>query len=218
MKELKVDNADIKVQNKALSDLLVKEIKSNARYGPELLRACSLNENGDFVIPPSDPTQSVRVQQLINSIIKNNITKQKIKGGALVQLAPYGLSEDLNIIFNEDGSVKYFEAYMPAYSQSMVEELMDENGNLDINKRNNKGELILPEELRDLIGYRIPTEDKYSMTPIRIKGFLPQESGSAIMLPKEITLLSGSDYDIDKLYVMLPEFRTHNNIDYNRAW
>lgn len=52
-----------------------------------------------------------------------------------------------------------------------------------------------------------PTEDKYSMAPLYIKGFLPQQNGSAIMLPAEITTLSGSDFDVDKMYIMLPEFR-----------
>lgn len=45
------------------------------------------------------------------------------------------------------------------------------------------------------------------MAPLFIKGFLPQQNGSAIMLPAEITTLSGSDFDVDKLYIMLPEFR-----------
>ena len=44
------------------------------------------------------------------------------------------------------------------------------------------------------------------MAPLYIKGFLPQQNGSAIMLPSEITALSGSDFDVDKLYIMLPEF------------
>lgn len=205
VKALKLDNADLKVKNKAISELLVEEIKTNSRYGPELLRACSLNEEGDFVIPLADPTQSYRIQQLMNSIIKSRITKQKIKGGAVVQVSPYGLSNDLEIIFNEDGSIKYFECYMPAYSKEFLEDFLDENGQLNIES--------LPEELRKLIGYRIPTEDKYSMAPLYIKGFLAQESGSAIMLPKEITLLSGSDYDIDKMYVMLPEFDVKRSFD-----
>lgn len=208
VKELGLDNENIKAQNAKISELLVEEIKKNARYGPELLRACSLNEEGDFVVPLCDPTNSVRVQQLLNSIIKDRVTKQRIKGGAVVQVSNFGLSGDLKIKFKKDGSVEYFECYMPAYSRQFFAPLMDENGKLDINKRNAEGELILPEELRKFIGYRIPTEDKYSMNPLYIKGFLPQEAGSAIMLPKEITLLAGSDFDIDKIYIMLPEFTT----------
>lgn len=61
-----------------------------------------------------------------------------------------------------------------------------------------------------------PTEDKYSMAPLYIKGFLPQQNGSAIMLPAEITTLSGSDFDVDKMYIMLPEFKIEK-YDFRRA-
>lgn len=111
-------------------------------------------------------------------------------------------------------SIQYFECYLPAYSKDLYEPLMDPNTHiLDINKRDSEGNLIFPEELRKAIGYRIPTESYYSMVPIYIKGFLPQQNGSAIMLPAEITTLSGSDYDVDKLYVMLPKF---NIIKYDK--
>ena len=40
------------------------------------------------------------------------------------------------------------------------------------------------------------------MAPLFIKGFLPQQNGSAIMRPAEITTLSGSDFDVDKMYIM----------------
>lgn len=33
------------------------------------------------------------------------------------------------------------------------------------------------------------------MLPLYIKGFLPQQNGSAIMLPAEITTITGSDFD-----------------------
>ena len=59
----------------------------------------------------------------------------------------------------------------------------------------------LPDDLRKLIGYRVPTEDKYSMAPLIIKGFLPQQNGSSIMLPADITQIAGSDFDVDKAKV-----------------
>ena len=60
-----------------------------------------------------------------------------------------------------------------------------------------------------------PTEDKYSMAPLYIKGFLPKAAGEAIMLPKEITKLSGSDFDIDKMYVMLKSYRVKDKTNWN---
>ena len=80
---------------------------------------------------------------------------------------------------------------MPAYTKEFFKYYMttDENGNqfVDINK--------VPEELKRLVGYRVPTEARYSMLPLRIKGFLPSSEGSKIMVPADITTIAGSDFD-----------------------
>lgn len=170
---------------------ILEEVQGNKRYSLDMMKAFTLDENGNFNIPLYDPAQSQMVQQLINSIIKDRITKQKIKGGALIQVSDYGLTDKLHIVYEGEGNnkrIKYLECYMPAYSKDFFKSLMKEGTHeLDITK--------LPEDLRKAIGYRIPTEDKYSMAPLMIKGFLPQQNGSAIMLPAEITTLSGSDFD-----------------------
>lgn len=219
---------------KEVEKILLEEIRGNQRYGMDMIKACTLDENGNFNIPLFDPVQSQRVQTLLNSVIKSRITKQKIRGGALIQVSDYGLTEELNIVFKDkegnlltyeayqknhknatredyekfvkearekgDLAIAYLECYMPAYSREFYGPLMNPNTHqLDVTK--------LPNDLRKLIGYRVPTEDKYSMAPLYIKGFLPQQNGSAIMLPAEITTLSGSDFDVDKMYIMLPEFR-----------
>lgn len=194
---------------KSVEAILLEEVRGNAKYGPELIKACTLDENGHFRIPLYDAVQSDRVQSMLNSIIKDRITKQTIKGGSCIQVSNFGLTDDLNIVFNEDGSIKHMECYMPWYSRKYLEPLMKEGTNeLDINK--------VPEDLRKIIGYRIPTEDKYSMAPLYIKGFLPQQSGGAIMLPADITTIAGSDFDVDKLYLMIPEFTVDRRVDENR--
>lgn len=199
---------------KKVEEILLEEIRGNQRYGMDMMRACTLDENNNFNIPLFDPVQSQRVQTLLNSVIKSRITKQKIRGGALIQVSDYGLTDELHIVFEGEGAnkrIKYLECYMPAYSREFYEPLMDPNTHqLDVTK--------LPEDLRKLIGYRVPTEDKYSMAPLYIKGFLPQQNGSAIMLPAEITALSGSDFDVDKMYIMLPEFNIKKLYNIKGAW
>lgn len=199
---------------KKVEEILLEEIRGNQRYGMDMMRACTLDENNNFNIPLFDPVQSQRVQTLLNSVIKSRITKQKIRGGALIQVSDYGLTDELHVVFEGEGAnkrIKYLECYMPAYSRKFYEPLMDPNTHqLDVTK--------LPEDLRKLIGYRVPTEDKYSMAPLYIKGFLPQQNGSAIMLPAEITTLSGSDFDVDKMYIMLPEFRILDRYRIKDAW
>lgn len=207
---------------KKVEEILLEEIRGNQRYGMDMMRACTLDENNNFNIPLFDPVQSQRVQTLLNSVIKSRITKQKIRGGALIQVSDYGLTDELHVVFEGEGAnkrIKYLECYMPAYSRDFYEPLMDpETHILDINKKDSNGNLVFPEELRKLIGYRVPTEDKYSMAPLYIKGFLPQQNGSAIMLPAEITTLSGSDFDVDKMYIMLPEFDIKSIYNVKGAW
>lgn len=208
------DVDEIFKDRKEVEKILLEEIRGNQRYGMDMMRACTLDENGNFNIPLFDPVQSQRVQTLLNSVIKSRITKQKIRGGALIQVSDYGLTDELHVVFEGEGKnkrIKYLECYMPAYSRDFYEPLMDPvTHQLDVTK--------LPEDLRKLIGYRVPTEDKYSMAPLFIKGFLPQQNGSAIMLPAEITTLSGSDFDVDKMYIMLPEFRILDRYRIKDAW
>lgn len=204
---------DIFKDKKEVEKIILEEIKGNQRYGIDLARSCTLNNDGQFNDPLYDPTHSQLMQNLLFSIIKNRITKQKIKGGSLIQVSNYGLSDDLHIEFEGKGEnkrIKYFECYMPAYSRKFLEPLMDvQTHQLNIDK--------LPDDLRKAIGLRIPTEDKYSMAPLYIKGFLPMQSGAAIMLPSEITTVSGSDFDIDKMYAMFQEFDLVE-YDYKKAF
>jgi len=66
--------------------------------------------------------------------------------------------------------------------------------------------------MRQMIGYRIPTEGKNSMFPLYVKGFLPSNGGTNIMMPSEMTTIAGMDFDIDKFYLMAKEFDNEGNV------
>lgn len=101
-KELHIDSSDKKERNIALSKILQREILSSPRYGIDLIQACSIDRNtGEFRIPKGDPIQAKRIEQLINSIIKNRVNKQKIAGGPIVQVSNFGTSRQLHIRFND---------------------------------------------------------------------------------------------------------------------
>ena len=239
--ELSLNNiGSIKDRNIALSKILQREILSSPRYGVDLLIACSVDSDGRFRIPLGDPIQSKRVEQLINSIIKNRINKQKIAGGPAVQVSSFGTSKELNIRFKDkkgnilltraeyeknpiktstndilsykdyikenQAGIAYFEAFAPIYCNDLFTKFADSNGVI-----NTQAIEMLEPDLLKMIGYRIPTEDKYSMTPIKIVGFLPREAGDGIMLPYDITLLTGSDFDIDKIYIMRKDYNIKDN-------
>nr|DAW35365.1 MAG TPA: ATP dependent DNA helicase [Caudoviricetes sp.] len=235
-RELKIDSGSLEETNMALSKILKREILGSPRYGLDMLTACSVDKTtGKFKVPLGDPIQCKRFEQLINSIIKNRINKQTIPGGPIVQVSNFGASKQLHIRFNDkngnlmplreeyktkehdgksyeqylkenQGGIAYFEVFAPIWSQELVEKFGDDKGNIDINIFRD----VAP-ELLQLISYRIPTEDKYSMAPCKIVGFLPRMAGSTIMLPYELTTQDGSDFDIDKRYVMRKSLRIVEN-------
>lgn len=217
IQELQLDSLSKKDRNIAIARLLQREILANPnRYGTDLLIACSLDDNYNFRVPLGDPIQSKRVEQLLNSVVKNRINKQTIAGGPIVQVSNFGMSRRLSIVFNDkDGKplrkrkkeeteaeykkyitdnqagIAYMECMAPAYTKELFANFADEDGNIDVKAI----EKTSPELLK-MIGYRIPTEDKYSISPLKIVGFLPRIAGDGIMLPYDITLINGSDFDV----------------------
>lgn len=57
------------------------------------------------------------------------------------------------------------------------------------------------------VAYRIPTERDYSMINLQIKRFSQKTSGGTIRVPVQGTTISGFDFDIDKLYFMMREYK-----------
>lgn len=167
-----------------------------------------------FNVPLDETKIFPLIESKVTSIIRNGITKIKVSGGSCYQVSDYGLTDELHLIRDNDGNVIGAECYLPAYSKKFYEQYarIDENGKtvIDMNK--------LPKELREIVGYRIPTESKHSMMSLVIKGFLPQKNGSCIMLPAEITSIAGSDFDIDKMFLIFPEFREHKIYNFKKAW
>ena len=197
---------DIFKDKKSLRDKVMELAQSNPTYGSNFAEAFSLDSDGNFILSPNSPTIFNKVQQLVNSVIKNHIAVQKVNGAALIQASGIGLSDELNLVFDKIGKPVGAECYLPATSRRFFEAFMKKeriNGQLvdvlDI-------EALHKAKLDKAIGYRIPTENKSSMLPIIIKGFSPQQNGSTIFLPAEITALSGSDFDVDKMFLMLSDF------------
>ncbi len=225
--ELHFNSNDKKEQNIALSKILQREIMSSPRYGIDLLQACSIDKGtGEFRIPKGDPIQAKRIEQLINSIIKNRVNKQKIAGGPIVQVSNFGTSTQLHIRFNDkqgnllpleeeyvasshgnvpykefvrrnQGGIAYFEVFAPIWSNELFDKFANADGTINVDAIN-----AVDPELLKMVSYRIPTEDKYSCAPMKVVGFMPREAGDAIMLPYELTEIDDSDFDVDKRYVM----------------
>lgn len=70
-------------------------------------------------------------------------------------------------------------------------------------------------KLLELIGTRIPTQEKSSMAYLKIVDYLPVEKGNSIILPFEIMYYSGADFDIDSLFTQT--YETYEDEDGNEV-
>ena len=150
-------------------------------------------------LPLYHPMIMYKMESVLNSFFKNRVTKQKIRGGSLVNTTSFGVSDNLKMIVDPTTGAITYQALMPHTSKKYFP--TDKNGEVDIEFVRTHAK-----ELLKVIGIRIPTEDKYSMFNIEIVGFTPPSMASTIILPREVTTVAGLDFDIDKLYFMSRAF------------
>ncbi len=72
-----------------------------------------------------------------------------------------------------------------------------------INDQDNKGEIS---RKHLLFSWRVPTQSLTSTHALSIVGFLPPFMGDTIIVPDAWTSLNGSDFDIDKIFIVRPEY------------
>ena len=223
----------------AIAKVLQNEISSNpGRYGNDLLLACTIDEYGNFRIPPGDPIQSKRIEQLVNSIVKNRLNKPKVPGGLGVQVSNFGTSRRLNIrFFMKDGKTllptrdewlaknpdKTADDYTKFCKENQGGYAYEENyapahtrAFFDLfTDRNGNIDLEAIEMLDDTLLYsidqRTPTEFYYSVSVAKIVGFMPKEAGDGFMRPYEITEKDDSDFDVDKETKWKKSFKIKRN-------
>jgi radical SAM superfamily enzyme YgiQ (UPF0313 family) len=93
--------------------------------------------------------------------------------------------------------------------------------NKELTPRYNKAlqdEIGIDPRLFNIIGYRIPTQGLNSIDSFEIVEFLDPHAAELVLVPSEIVAKSGSDFDIDKLNVLLANYKVNddNTISYNK--
>lgn len=63
----------------------------------------------------------------------------------------------------------------------------------------------IPEDIAYLFGTRIPSQDKHSARVLKIVDILPPSYGSNMIMPDELILLTGSDFDVDSYFNQRPD-------------
>ena len=183
--------------------------------------------NNKFIMPLSSLSDNKWLESRFISMINKQVIDVHIPGGAFIQRSTLGLEatstkvvtpnmiNDGRVLksINEEGSmdsvvsINLFKYFVPNYENLTYREarqwLIDH-------------EIIGDKAKANAIGYRIPTQSIASISPLRFVDVFPEIMGDTIMLPEDFTKLTGSDFDIDKLYVARFAYNK-NGVKFNKG-
>ena len=159
-----------------------------------------------------------KIENIVNSIFTNRVTRQVLPGFHASQVSDIGMTElsgrsDLRDLMQSRVEEKHGYSlgrkltYHKDGSQ-IVEILLPKWMVKAYNTYDAEGNLVNEVTLEDLqsagldtmIGYRIPTEGKQSVAVMKVVGLLDESQGSTIVVPDEWVLQTGADFDIDSIY------------------
>ena len=115
-------------------------------------------------------------------------------------------SNDLKFYRSENGAIQRMEVYISWPFKGISPEELGLKLVNGIYRIPDKGISGLDKSLLNIIGFRIPTQAPNSIESIVVKGFTPAENGDMIVVPSEIVGKAGSDFDIDKLNLYIPNY------------
>lgn len=173
-----------------------------------------------------------RIETIITNIFNKRLIKTKLKGEALVQVssafmetldAPsIGYSNDLRFYeYDQEGkTIKAAQAKVALqgdfikllalnYKGKPIKTLARLNEAIKdeqwLNKGNNR-------KMITISGVRIPVQGHNSMEVLEIVEFLDPANGTAIVVPSELPVKSGGDFDVDKLTLFFPRIKVGTRV------
>lgn len=112
-------------------------------------------------------------------------------------------------VVNVKDLIDKHDEYKKYLGKKLSEEISDflDNLNLDFNTDTEiKANVVHSNPEATGIGYRIPTQGMSSMFAFIAADVLPETSGDLIIVPREFTAQTGSDFDIDKLFIAMKSY------------
>ena len=199
------------IDNKKLSKYLKEQLGTRG-VSKAVLQSVELDDNGEFSVPLSSVGNASWVESILISKINKDIIDINLPGTSFTQRSVFAIEDgslqsdknmDISInggkrlqMINSEGtmdavvSIDFFESLLP-HGLSFNEArqwLIDNN-------------LIGENSTSETIGYRIPTQAQSSIHALKFVDVVPATK-SAIILPEEFTKITGSDFDIDHLYLI----------------
>ena len=223
VKNIYLTNGELDLEKTSMA--LVRKAHSQ-NMGKDVEDALQLNETkDDFKVPLAALPDSKWVETALVSDVNRKAVDLELPGGAFIQMSSFGVNSIRTIKassseyvinngkrlvnMNPDGSmdtvisINLLKHIIPGYEKMSF---MEARQWLIDNSIIGTGDDVKPAAL----GYRIPTQGLSSIAGMRITDVLPPVVGDTIILPDEFTAQTGSDFDIDKLYIA--------RYNYEKAW
>ena len=213
-----------KVDNRKIVNYLQRQA-TNSGMSAEIIANLTVDENGNIIVPIE--AQSIRdwIQAKITSFVNKAVVDVNTPGGSAIQMSSFAYEAvgrsvktdaELGSAFNQGKKLKFLakEGHMQVIlSENFFRDILPEelkNASF-YNKRKwliDNG--IIGSRIVDGveveskpygIGYRIPTQGLSSMFSFQVADIMPTTIGDTIIVPEEFTAMTGSDFDVDKLYL-----------------
>ena len=199
------------IDNKKLSKYLKEQLGTRG-VSKAVLQSVELDDNGEFSVPLSSVGNASWVESILISKINKDIIDINLPGTSFTQRSVFAIEDgslqsdknmDISInggkrlqMINSEGtmdavvSIDFFESLLPhGLSFNEARQWLIDN------------DLIGDNSTSETIGYRIPTQAQSSIHALKFVDVIPATK-SAIILPEEFTKITGSDFDIDHLYLI----------------
>lgn len=213
-----------KVDNRKIVNYLQRQA-TNSGMSAEIIANLTVDENGNIVVPIE--AQSIRdwIQTKITSFVNKAVVDVNTPGGSAIQMSSFAYEAvgrsvktdaELGSAFNQGKKLKFLakEGHMQVIlSENFFRDILPEElksasfyskrkwliDNGIIGSRMVDG--VEVESKPYGIGYRIPTQGLSSMFSFQVADIMPTTIGDTIIVPEEFTAMTGSDFDVDKLYL-----------------
>lgn len=175
-------------------------------------------ENGETVAPISGLSDNSWIESGLISMLNKSIVDTNLPGGMFIQMSSIlynriavtsDAQNERKLRFaNTDGtmdcviSINLLKHIIPDYDKKTFSEakkwLIDRG-------------VVGPNSKALAMGYRIPAQGQASTAALKVVDLYPEQIGDTITLPDEFTSLTGSDFDIDKLFVARYNYDKNGN-------
>lgn len=196
---------------------ILKRKAENSNMNDNVLNGLTV-EDGNTNAPISGLSDNSWIESGLISMLNKAIVDTNLPGGMFIQMSSIlynrlAVTSDINNVrklnfVNNDGSMDC------VISINLLKHIIPNYDKMTFSQAKNwlvKHDIIGPDTKAIAMGYRIPAQGQASTAALKVIDVYPEQIGDTITLPDEFTALTGSDFDIDKLFVARYNYDNNGN-------